>query len=160
MKKERVKLIGLDEADFLDYQAESKSQWLKDHGFCYESLWPLSWTEEQRINALVADMTNRMRLNVSFALESSEIWLVTKRSANNSNKPSDGMSIKMACTLLEINNLDFPPIILDVKDTSEKVKLGAVTDYVSFKNSMQAIGFTVSQEDRTIEKIVVKNLAK
>ncbi|HAK30909.1 MULTISPECIES: TlpA family protein disulfide reductase [Sphingobacterium] len=160
MKKERVKLIGLDEADFLDYQAESKSQWLKDHGFCYESFWPLSWTEEQRINALVADMTNRMRLNVSFALESSEIWLVTKRSANNSNKPSDGMSIKMACTLLEINNLDFPPIILDVKDTSEKVKLGAVTDYVSFKNSMQAIGFTVSQEDRTIEKIVVKNLAK
>lgn len=160
MKKERVKLIGLDETDFLDYQAESKSQWLKDHGFCYESFWPLSWTEEQRINALVADMTNRMRLNVSFALEDSKVWLVTKRSANNSNKPSDGMSIKMVCTLLEINNPDFPPIILDVNDMNEKVKLGVVTDYVSFKNSMQAIGFTVSQEDRTIEKIVVKNLAK
>ncbi|WP_367209324.1 TlpA family protein disulfide reductase [Sphingobacterium sp. R2] len=160
MKKERVKLIDLDETDFLDYQAESKSQWLKDHGFCYESFWPLSWTEEQRVNALVADMTNRMRLNVSFALEDSEIWLVTKRSANNSNKPSDGMGIKMACTLLEINNPDFPPIILDVNDTSEKVKLGAVTDYVSFKNTMQAIGFTVSKEERMIEKIVIKNLAK
>lgn len=70
------------------------------------------------------------------------------------------MSIKMVCTLLEINNSDFPPIILDVNDMSEKVKLGVVTDYVSFKNSMQAIGFTVSKEDRTIEKIVVKNLAK
>ena len=70
------------------------------------------------------------------------------------------MSIKMVCTLLEINNPDFPPIILDVRDMSEKVKLGAVTDYVSFKNSMQAIGFTVSQENRTIEKIVIKNLAK
>ncbi|WP_286856485.1 MULTISPECIES: TlpA family protein disulfide reductase [Sphingobacterium] len=160
MKKERVKLIGLEEADFLDYQAQSKSQWLKDHGFCYESFWPITWTEKQRINALVADMTNRMRLNVSFALEDSKVWLVTKRTSNNINKTSDGMSIKMVCTLLEINNPDFPPIILDVNDMSEKVKLGAVTDYVSFKNSMQAIGFTVSQEDRRIEKIVVKNLAK
>lgn len=159
MKKERVKLIGLDETDFLDYQAESKSQWLKDHGFCYESFWPLSWTEEERINALVVDLTNRMKVSVSFVLEDSKVWLVTKKTSKN-DKPSDGMSIKTVCTLLEINNPNFPPIILDIEDTNEKVKLGAVTDYVSFKNSMQAIGFTVSQEDRTIEKIVVKNLAK
>jgi hypothetical protein len=159
MKKERVKLIGLEEADFLDYQAESKSQWLKDHGFCYESFWPLSWTEEERINALVVDLTNRMKVSVSFVLEDSKVWLVTKKTSKN-DKPSNGMSIKTVCTLLEINNPNFPPIILDIEDTSERVKLGAVTDYLSFRNSMQEIGFTVSQEDRTIEKIVVKNLAK
>lgn len=159
MKKERVKLIGLEEADFLDYHAQSKSQWLKDHGFCYESFWPIAWTEEERTDALVVDLSNRMRLNVSFQLDDSKVWLVTKKSSN-SNHSSNGMSIKMVCTLLEINNPDFPPIILDVSDPSEKVKLDAVTDYVSFKNSMEAIGFNVSEEIRMIEKIVVKSLVK
>ncbi|MBB2951558.1 hypothetical protein [Sphingobacterium sp. JUb56] len=161
MKKERIQLIGLPESDFLDYQAESKSQWLKDHGFCYESFWPLGWTEEERVNALIVDLTNRMKVQASLGLADRKVWVVTKDTAVlNPVLSNDGMRVKVACTLLEINNPDFPPIILEIKDEKEKVKIGPVTNFESFKYEMQKNGFKVSEENRALDNIILKSLNK
>ncbi|WP_418360504.1 TlpA family protein disulfide reductase [Sphingobacterium detergens] len=152
MKKERIKLAVTDSTRFIEPTDESQSIWMKNNAFTYESIWPISMGKEELINAIIADLANRLRLNVSLVDLPAEVWQVAKikkKKNNGGDTKKEGMPLKFWLTLFEINYPQLPPILI-AGNEMELIETENVSDFDGLRAALKKNNFSLQKTTKSI----------
>lgn len=160
MKKERIKLAVADATRFIEPKDESQSLWMKNNAFTYESVWPISMGKEELINAIIADLANRLRVDVSLVDLPSEVWQVAKikkKKDSYTDAKKEGMPIKFWLTLFEINYPQFPPILI-TGDEMEVIETENVSDFEGLRAALKKNDFSLQKTTKSILSLQIKEI--
>ncbi|ULT25738.1 hypothetical protein KUH03_01700 [Sphingobacterium sp. E70] len=114
---------------------------------------------QDRIQAVIKDLSNRLDLGVDLTPQKSAIWLVKSGKSRNDNlqngkSPTD---LKTWITMLEIFNTSFPPIEIDSGLSDRVISTDAVNDFESLKKVLKGNGLDVKKTEREILSLVIRS---
>ncbi len=160
MKKERIKLAVADSTRFMKPKDESQSIWMKNNAFTYESVWPISMGKGELVNAIIADLANRLRVDVSLVDLPAAVWQVAKikkKKNRYTDAKKEGMPLKFWLTLFEINYPQFPPILI-ADNEMEVIDTENVLDFEGLRTALKKNNLSLQKTTKSILSLQIKEI--
>lgn len=157
MKDDRIILAVKDKSRFVNSIDQPNSLWMQDHAITYESVLPIDWTIEERMQSIIKDLNNKLRVKIYLTKQEKMVWVIKDgKTKKDYVESSNGQPVDIMATLLDIADRSIPPIINEAK-TKRKVNIKFDKDFGTLRNSFQAEGLDLRQEKRLIDVLVIED---